>query len=57
MGEIINKDKRLYITRNVQESLYKLNELFNTLGLDIEYNYEKCEAYLNRNGKRVKMKK
>lgn len=56
--EILNKsDKKLYKVNNVRESLYKLNELFDTMGLNINYDYEKSEAYIVLNGKSVKMKK
>ena len=55
--EITKLEKKIYKVNNDNESLFKLNELFNTMGLKIDFDYRKEEAYINIYGKSIKMKK
>lgn len=58
MEKEISKDSnKLYLCHNDVESLYKLKELFKAMGLDINYDYSKGEAYIKINGSYYKMKK
>lgn len=53
-----NKEKgHVYKVNNDRESLYKLNELFDTMGVNINYDFENSEAYIILNGQSTKMKK
>lgn len=50
-------NRKVYKLNNLNDALFKLDELFKSFGLDIDFNYEESKAFIRSNGKEKKMKK